>query len=174
MQARILYYALLLTILINPASADPITLEKRDLVDKMLEINQTAQLVPLMSSMLSRQIISALSTSSKGVDDDLAQLVHTEVKTVIREEFVLNNKLNDIFYALYDEYFTTKQMSEIVKFYSSVAGKQLIKHTGDISRRSQQEAQKHAKKVGQIVQQRVLKRLDNVMTKLDSMEKEDK
>ncbi len=171
MFARISFLLLPFIICINNTWAEPITPEKRKLVDQLLEINQTAKLIPLMTSGLSNQILAALSKGSNSVDKDLQKIVYSEVKTVMREEFVLNNKLNDIFYGLYDEYFSVSQMQDLVNFFNSSAGQQLMKHSIDISKRSQNEAKTHAKAIGPIVQKRVMKLLDSMEEELSQLEK---
>ncbi|MFT7372697.1 MAG: hypothetical protein ACI9T9_001384 [Oleiphilaceae bacterium] len=147
---------------INFALAKQISSEKKDLVDQLLAINQTDNLIPLMASSLTGKIIAAISHNRGPIDKNLKLAINNEVKNAIYEQFVLNNKFNNIFYGLYDEYFSTDQMQSIVNFYNSPAGKQLRKHSGDITLRSQEQAKVHAKTVGPIVQQRLLKILDKI------------
>jgi len=108
--------------------ANQISPQKRDLVDQLLVINQTDNLIPLMTSSLTGQIVTAISRNKGPIDDSLKLAIHNEVNTAVHEQFVLSNKLNDIFYGLYDEYFSTSQMQDIVNFYNSPAGKQLRKN----------------------------------------------
>ena len=162
MFARILLILLLFIFSTSHAFAKQISPQKRDLVDQILVINQTAKLIPLMTSALTGQIITAIAKGRNGIDDNLKLIIHSEVKKAIKEQFVLNNKLNDIFYELYNEYFSTSQMQDIVNFYNSPAGKQLMKHSEDVSQRSQEQAKAHAKIIGPIIQKRLLKILDNI------------
>ena len=93
--------------------------DKRAAIDQILTLNNTTQLLPLMSSVISSEIIRAMSKRSGGVDQNLIALTESEVQNAVHEEFVLKNKLNEIFYQLYDEYFTTKQLQEIAAFNAS-------------------------------------------------------
>jgi len=170
MFSRILVILLPLIFSIQHATAKQISPKKRDLVDQILVINQTANLIPLMTSSLTGKIITAISRSRGPIGNDLKLIIHKEVKTAIKEQFVLNNKFNDIFYGLYDEYFSISQMQDIVDFYNSPAGKQLIKHTGNITIRSQEQAKAHAKTVGPIIQKRLLKRFDGMEEELNKLE----
>ena len=154
----------------NFVFAKPISTQKRVLVDQILAINQTSNLVPLMSSSLTGKIIEAISRSRGPIDDDLKVVIHKEVQKAVHEQFVLNNKLNDNFYGLYDEYFSISQMQEIVSFYNSPAGKQLLKHSADISQRSMAQAKVQAKKVGPIVQERLLAIFDRIDEELKKRE----
>jgi len=170
MFARIFVILLSYFFSFNHALAQQISPQKRDLVDQLLVINQTENLIPLMASALTGQIVTAISKNRGPIDDNLKSTIHTEVQTAIHEQFVLNNKLNDIFYGLYDEYFSTSQLQDIVNFYNSSAGKQLKNKTGKITLRSQEQAKAHAKTIGPIVQKRLLKILDNIDEELKKLE----
>jgi len=170
MLARILVTLLPFIFNANLALANQISPQKRDLVDQLLVINQTENLIPLMASSLTGQIVTAISRNKGPIDDNLKLAIHNEVKTAVHEQFVLSNKLNDIFYGLYDEYFSISQMQDIVNFYNSPAGKQLRKKTGEITLRSQEQAKIHAKTIGPIVQKRLLKMLDNIDKDLKTVE----
>jgi len=167
MIARTLLILLPFIFYINHALAEQISPKKRDIVDQILVINQTAELIPLMTSALTGQIITAVAKGRGDIDNNLKLIIHNEVKTAIKEQFVLNNKFNDIFYGLYDEYFSTDQMQDIVNFYNSPAGKQLLKHSQDITQRSQEQAKAHAKTIGPIIQKRLIKILDNIDEKFE-------
>jgi len=134
--------------------------EKRELVDEMLKLNGTPKLVDLMTASLSGQIIAVLSKQKGTVDKMLAGLVQSEVKNSMYENFVLNNKFNEIFYTLYDDYFTTEELHEMVDYYHSAAGKKELKYMSVISNKSMQEAKAQAKVVAGEVYKRLLEKID--------------
>lgn len=140
--------------------ADPIPANKRQLIDDILEQTGTTNVIPLMTNQLSREILSLLKKKNVPIDQNLVALVQSEAKTVMYEEFILNNKFNDIFYGLYDEYFSIEELKEIAVFYNSSAGKRALSVMPDISRRSMEQAKEHSKGIGSKVQQRLMKRFD--------------
>jgi len=141
--------------------------DKRAAIDQILELNNTTQLLPLMSSAISGQIVRAMSQRNGEVDQNLIELTQAEVKNAVHEEFVLKNKLNEIFYQLYDEYFTTKQLQEIAAFNASEAGKRLNEYSIKISQQSMITAKEVAKSIGATVHKRILTKLDKIQKKVD-------
>lgn len=174
MFARITTIILLCILSINFALANQINPKKRDVVDQLLIINQTDNLVSLMTTSLTKQIAAAVAKNRGPLDNNLMLTIHNEVKNAMHEQFVLNNKLNNIFYGLYDTHFSTEQLQSIVDFFNSPAGKQLRKKTGEITVKSQEQAKAHARTVGPIVQQRLLKILDNIDKDLKQLEANNK
>lgn len=152
------------------AHARAIPDSKRQLIDIIIQQTGTEKALTLMTNQLSGEILSLLKQKNVNIDQNLIMLVQTEAKTVIYEDFVLSNKFNDIFYELYDEYFSEPQLKDIVTFYDSSAGKKLLSAMPDIGRRSLSMAQEHSKGIGSKVQQRLMKRFDEVEKKIDETE----
>jgi hypothetical protein len=142
------------------AQARPIPEDKRVLIDDILKQTGTANVIPLMTNQLVGEILAVLKKKEVPLDQNLVALVQSEAKTVMYEEFILSNKFNEIFYALYDEHFSTKQLNEISRFYNSAAGQRALKAMPDISRRSMEQAKEHSRGIGTKVQQRLMKRFD--------------
>lgn len=140
---------------------------KRQLIDTIMKQTGTAKALPLLTNQLSGEILNMLNGKNVPMDQHLIHLVQQESKTVVYEEFVLSNKFNEIFYELYDEYFTEAQLQEIASFYASSTGKRLLGIMPEISRRSIEVAQEHSKGIGHKVQQRLLKRFDALEGKLN-------
>ena len=140
--------------------ARPIPENKRLLIDDILKLTGTSNVIPLMTNQLTVEILTILKKKDVPLDQNLVALVQSEANTVMYEEFILNNKFNDIFYELYDEHFTTEELKEIATFYNSSAGKRALIAMPDISRRSMEQAKEHSKGIGSKVQQRLMKRFD--------------
>lgn len=145
---------------------------KRQLIDTIMKLTGTAQALPLMTNQLSGEILGMLKAKNVEIDQNLILLVQKEAKTVVYEEFVLSNKFNEIFYELYDEYFSEAQLKDIAAFYESSAGKRLLIAMPDISRRSIDKAQEHSKGMGLKVQQRLMKRFDELDEKIAKQKRE--
>jgi len=157
---KLLLLVILTSFFSNISLAKTLPDDKRAAIDQILELNNTTQLLPLMSSAISGQIVRAMSKRNGEVDQNLIKLTQAEVTNAVHEEFVLKNKLNEIFYQLYDEYFTTKQLQEIAAFNASEAGKRLNEYSIKISQQSMIEAKAAAKSIGAIVHKRILDKLD--------------
>jgi len=164
---KILLVIILTSFFSNISLARTLPEDKRAAIDQILSLNNTVQLLPLMSSAISGQIIRAMSQRNGEIDQNLIELTQAEVKSAVHEEFVLKNTLNEIFYQLYDEYFTTEQLQEIAKFNASEAGKRLNEYGVKISQRSMIEAKEAAKTIGAIVHKRMLKKLDKIEKRAD-------
>lgn len=148
------------------AQARVIAPEKRELIDQIIQQTGTAKILPLMTKQLVSEILKLLQSKEVNIDNSLVALVQKEANTVMYEEFVLSNKFNEIFYALYDEYFTAGQLKTIVTFYDSSAGARLLTVMPQISQRSMALAQEHSQGIGLKVQQRLMKRFDEVEAKI--------
>jgi len=167
MFVRITLSIIISQLFLASAHATQLSKTKRALIDEMLVINGTANLVPLMSAKLTREIIMSLSQKNGPVDKRFVSIVHAEVKTIMYEEFVLSNKLNDIFYSLYDEFFSEQQMRELVNFYSSATGKRASQFLPELSKRSMEQAKEHARLIGSKVQARMIDKFDEIQLEVD-------
>lgn len=156
--------------LTSAVSAESIPAEKRAQIDKFLALTEVGKLTNLMASSLTQQIIQPLKEKHGSVDPAVVQVIFREAKELMYEEFTLNNRLNDIFYELYDEYFTTEQMKVLVEFYSSSTGKIVQKAMQEIAQRSMAETKKHATTLGPKIQQRLLDKFDEIGLAMDQAE----
>jgi hypothetical protein len=155
-----IFFALSLMLLNTASQARPIDDEKRQLIDNILKQTGTTNVIPLMTNQLTSEILNLLKKKNVPLDQNLVSLVKDEASTVMYEEFILSNKFNEIFYELYDEYFSIEQLKDIAAFYDSSAGKRILSAMSDISRRSMEQAQEHSKGIGSKVQKRLMERFD--------------
>ena len=68
-------------------------------------------------------------------------------------------ELNEIFYKLYDENFSTEEMQTMLTFFSTETGQHVLRTLPKIAAESQTLAKAHAKAVGPKIQMRIHKRL---------------
>jgi hypothetical protein len=148
---------------VNSLYAGSLPTEKRQAIDEILDLNHTDKLVGLMTSSLTQQILSSISQrNNKPIRPEFASLVTKEVNTVMYEEFIIKNKLNEIFYSLYDEYFTTQQLKEFVAFQKSATGERFKKYMPDVTERSMAMAKEQALDIPAKVQSRLMAIFDKV------------
>lgn len=152
------------------AHARPIADDKRVVIDEILSQTGTANVISLMTRQLAGEILDVLKNKNVPLDQNLVALVQTESNTVMYEEFILSNKFNEIFYELYDEYFSTEQLKDLAAFYRSSAGKRSLSVMSEISRRSMEQAQEHSKGIGLKVQQRLMQRFDEYEQQIEKTE----
>jgi len=148
--------------------------EKRVEIDKLLKIFQTRQLSDLIAQNLTQSMMYALSQKYGKLDGAVGHIIFDEAKVIMYEEFILNGKLNDIFYNLYDEYYTAAQLRDLVRFYNSSAGRRLLEVGDSIQRRSMEHAKKHAATFGRRAQERIQKRLEQTSKTLSQADEEAK
>jgi hypothetical protein len=133
--------------------------EKREMIDEMMRYSDSEQLVSYMASMLTIQMLEVLTKHHGNLDQAVADIIQDEAKTLMYEEYIVNNTLNEIFYELYDENFSTEEMKEMLAFFSTKTGQHVLKTLPKIAAQSQALAKAHAKKVGPKIQMRIQKRL---------------
>jgi len=150
------------------AQSRPITAQKRQAIDSILQQTGAKNALALMTRQLTGEILGVLKSKNVPIDQDLVKLVEHEAKKVIYEDFVLNNQFNEIFYALYDEHFSIDELKEIARFYNSPTGKRLLAAMPEISRRSMEAAQEQSKGIGYKVQQRLMQRFDEAEQKMQA------
>jgi len=154
--------------------AESLTDNKRELMDYMLDVNKTVTIVQQMKDSLTRTILLSVADDQGEVDRGLATMVEKEVANALYEDFILNNRLKDIYYGLFDEYFSEQQLQEIVQFYESTSGKLFVKNMPDIIKRGTEEIQKEAQDSVYTVQERITKNLADFRKRMEDQEAKEK
>jgi hypothetical protein len=161
--------ALLLSITVfAEAQTRPVSDAKRKAIDSIMQLTGTKNALSLMSQQLTAEILGVLQTKNVPMNEDLIKLIDHEAKKVIYEDFVLNNQFNDIFYALYDEYFSVEELKEIERFYNSPTGKRLLAAMPEISSRSLEISREKSRGIGAKVQQRLMQRFDEAEQRIQA------
>jgi len=150
---------------VGPAQSEALSDEKRALIDSMLQITESADLVNKFKTMVTSRILTQFADKNGEVDKGLAMMVEQEVSTVLYEDFILSNKLKDISYSLYDEYFSLEKMRKIVAFFESEAGETFYtsvpKIASETIARSEEIGQKSVKRI----EQRIAEKLASFRTR---------
>ncbi len=146
--------------------------EKRVLIDEFLEMTGADRLTGLLAGKLTHELVSMISQKNGQLDRAVVAIIQKESQTIVYEEFVLNNKLQDIMYDLYDEYFTLQDMKNIVTFYKSPTGQRAMQHMPMISRRSMELTQEHARSLAPKIHARISQRFEEVRNALADSEED--
>lgn len=162
-----LIFSILIMLVVPNINARVIEEDKRALIDSMLELSGGKQVVGYMAQVLTVQLVTVLQKKYGTLDQAVADIIMQEAQTIMYEEYVLSNRLNEIYYDIYDENFSTEELTEMVDFFSTPTGKRTLTTLPLISKRSQEMAQAHAKKIGPKAQDRIMKQLANVSSILE-------
>lgn len=152
------------------ASARVIEEEKRQLIDQMIVLSGAQQVTDVMADALTVQLFSSLKQKNPDLDQAVFDIIRQESKTIIYEEYTLSNLLNEIFYALYDEQFSTQDLEQMVAFFSTEVGKQTLSVLPQIAKQSREQVKAHAQEIGPKAQRRIMERLKAVSETLKNAE----
>ena len=155
---RVLSLAVLFTVA-PLCFGDELTEKKKQVIDEMLEITGALKVGELMGAAVSNEMISAMMQQQGQVDPVVIQIVQDEVKQVMQDEFVANGFIQEMSYELYDKYFTTAELEEVVAFYKSPIGQKITSVLPQLTQESMLAGQRHAESLGPLIQQRLLARL---------------
>lgn len=134
--------------------------EKREPIDQLLDIMEARKLSDLMARNLTFTMVKALAVKYGQLDRAVADIIYQEAKVIMYEQYIISGKLNDIFYDLYDEYYTAEELRALVKFYKSPTGRRVLEVGDKISTRSLDAAREHAKRFGPMAQKRIQEKLE--------------
>lgn len=140
--------------------------EKREPIDELLDIMESRKLSDLMARNLTFTMVKALAGKYGNLDRAVADIIYQEAQAIMYEQYILSGKLNDIFYDLYDEYYTAEELQALVRFYKSPAGRRMLEVGDRISTRSIDAAREHAMSFGPMAQKRIQKKLEEASSAL--------
>jgi len=145
---------------------------KAEAVDELMKIMETRKLSGLMAQALTSQLAQMLQKQAgKSLDKAVLDIIYAEAQVIMYEKYILNNKLREIFYKLYDEYYTRDQLLEVLAFYKSPAGKRTLEVGSQISQRSMVLAQEFGATFSEEAQQRIMRKLRDVSEQLEASER---
>ena len=97
------------------AIAQDISDEKKRVIDDMLEITGALEVGEQMGVAAANQMITALS-SRQELDPKVVEVLRDEVGKIMHDEFIANGFIQETSYQIYDKYFTTEELIEVVEF----------------------------------------------------------
>lgn len=146
--------ALLGSLLVGVCSAAEIDKEKREEIEKLLVVTGAMD----MGQQMSAQFVSMLhETMRKGRAPSLAmELMPLEVNAVIAE---IMPAFKEMTIEIYDRYYTTAEIRDMINFYESQTGKKVIKTMPSLM----QETMAVSMKIGERVGPEVVRRIEAKM-----------
>ena len=146
----------------QPVLASEITVEKKALIDKILE--QTGQSTIVVGKQFSNAFIQpmakVLENSNPNIDPKAFEILEEEVKQVVHEEMVINKTFSEILYPIYAKHFTEEDLKKMVEINDTPFGKKMIRVMPMITQEGMQAGQKFGQNLVPKIQQRLLDRFE--------------
>ena len=98
--------------------------EKQAIIDELITISGTNQMAKAMGGAVIKSMIDTMKKSNSGFPERAYTIVHEEVMSIFNEE-IDNKSFAQQLYPLYDKYFNTEELRELVKFNFSPLGKKV-------------------------------------------------
>lgn len=139
-------------------SSDPISDEKKLVMDQMLDATGAADVGEIMMKSITNNMIDALGQQKKSSPEVIAA-VKDETHKVFREQFLENRALYELSYPIYHKHFSLAELEEILAFYQTPTGKKMTALTPQLTREGIVAGQKHGASVEALLKKRVDARL---------------
>ena len=133
---------------------------KRLLIDELLvQTGQSAKDTgKLFSNVFIEQMTTALKQAKPNIDPKAFDVIEQEVKLIIDEALLNDNIMADILYPIYSSRFSEEELKELIAFYKTPLGKQLLQNMPAITQEAMQAGQKFGQSLGPKIQERILAR----------------
>ncbi len=151
---------LILLVFAQFAFAEDLTVEKKRVIDEMLEITGALEVGERMGTAVASQMISAMSQREKDLDPKIVAIVQDEVGNIMHDEFIANGFLNEMSYTIYHKHFTLVELKEMVAFYKTPTGSKMATLLPQITQEGMIAGQKHGQSLGPIIQKRLVARFE--------------
>jgi len=152
--------------------ADEITIEKKLVIDEMLEITGALKVGEMIGTAIVSQMIAAMSQQQMDLDPKFIEIIQDEVGKVMHEEFIANGFVHEMSYTIYHKYFTLVELKEMVAFYKTPTGRKMALVLPQVAQEGLLAGQQHGQSLGPIIQQRLLARFEKEQAKEDEAQKE--
>jgi len=142
------------------ASAVEISDEKKAIIDELLKITGALEIGAMMGDAAANQMLTALQRTNGEIPPEVVAIIRDETAKIMQEEFVENGFIHEISYVIYDKYFSTVELQEVVDFYKTPTGAKVASLMPQITQEAMLESQKHVQTLRPIIQQRFKERFE--------------
>lgn len=157
-----LLLVLSLTLCSFSVSTEEIDPEKVKLIDKLLE--QTGQSATNVGQQFSNiyihQMTAVLRSSQEEIDPKAFMIVEEEIKAIIHDEIVVNQKLAKLLHPIYSKHFTVDELKQMVELNDTPFGQKIIRVMPLITQEGIQAGQTFGQTLGPMIQMRIKQRFD--------------
>jgi len=140
--------------------AAEISEEKKLVINEMLEITGSLKMAETMGTAAATQMIQLMSQGKKDFNPRIIEIAKEVIGNIMHEEFISNRFLHKMSYRIYDKYFTTSDLKEIVAFYKTPIGKKLILHLPKASQEAMTAGMLHGQSLGPLIKKRLIARFE--------------
>jgi uncharacterized protein len=120
-------------------------------IEQLLEETGSLKIGAMIGKALVSQLYQSFQSAGAPVNDSVLKIMESEVNLLMDQEMRLKSGLVDQMVALYDKYYTEKDIDEILKFYRSETGKKVISTLPQLTQESMTIGQQWGMQKGQEV-----------------------
>ena len=152
---------LVLLLGLAPIHAEELTDKKKALIDTLLgQMGQSAsESGLLLSESFVKQMTMVVKQQNPDIDSRAFDVMEEEINSIIQEEFVKKNTLNQLMYPIYGKRFSESELEELIAFNQTDLGKKLVHEMPAITQEGMMAGQQIGQKLVPVIQQRVAERL---------------
>lgn len=151
------------------AQAEEISDEKKQVIDKLLELSEVQETALVMGRMITTSMVAVIRKSNPNVKQRTLDILKDEVLLSTNEIMFTRGALKEILYPIYDKHLTLLELKETLKFYQSPIGQKIMKSMVLITQESAIAGQQLGATLGPIIVQRIKKRLQKEGIKLNNI-----
>jgi len=140
--------------------SEELTVEKKQVIDEMLELTGALEVAEMMGVSLSNQMISALAKQDGSMDPKVVAVIQDEAAKIMHSEFIENRFIHQMSYKIYHKHFSLSELNELVAFYKTPTGRKMARLTPQISQEGMIAGQQHGATLGPVIERRMRARLE--------------
>ena len=148
MMTRICLLALAVLLAAQPVHAQNVnpdqsvvTPEKRQRIERLLEVTGALNIAKMMSEAVTRQMTSAISQARPDIPAEAMDIVAEETNAVISDAMVAKGGFIDLIIPVYAKHFSTDELDALIAFYESPVGAKTVSVMPQITREAMQIGQ---------------------------------
>lgn len=128
-------------------------------IDELLEVTGALKMGEMMSQAFMQQMAAGLRQAKPDVDPRAFGIVEQEVNQVIHEAMVKEKGLNKMIYPIYNRYFSSAELAELIRFYKTPVGRKTVSVMPTVMQEAMAAGQQWGMSLAPRIQQRVEARL---------------
>ena len=154
---------LLYSFSINSIAYENIDKGKRELIDEFIAQLDKGKTAEHFTKTYTNKYFSILKEADPSVDDNVKNIINSEVESYITEQINKKNALNKQLYHIFDKKFSKKELKTIMRFYRTDTGKKIFEMMPELT----YEASTLAKIWGQSLEVDVRKKISERLIRED-------
>lgn len=147
-------------------SQDQINPAKKAKIDKLLDVTGSLKIGAMFGKVIINQMYQNYQKMGTSIPDSVFKIMENEIGIIIDNEMKSKSGLADQICAIYDKYYSEKNIDEILQFYSTETGKKVIATLPNIMQESMAVGQQWGTQKGEELAQKLIDRLNKKGIKL--------